>query len=87
MTGYPVDNDLASVTIISEKSIDADALSTSLFVLGVEKGMELIEQIEDSEAVFVTKDKKVIYSPGAGDLFILLDEEYEEISLDKYLNP
>lgn len=87
VTGYPVDNDLASVTIISEKSIDADALSTSLFVLGVEEGMELIEQIEDSEAVFVTKDKKVIYSSGAGDLFTLLDEEYEEISLDKYLNP
>ncbi|MDA3811701.1 MAG: FAD:protein FMN transferase [Spirochaetaceae bacterium] len=84
-TGYPVENDLASITIISEKSIDADALSTSLFVLGVEKGMDLIESIDNAEAVFVTKGRDVLYSSGANELFTLLDETYNEISLVQYL--
>ena len=83
-TGYPVENDLASVTIISDKSIDADALSTSLFILGIEKGIQLIDGIENSEAVFVTKDKKVLYSSGADKLFNLFHGDYNEISLSEY---
>lgn len=83
-TGYPVENDLASVTIIAEKSIDADALSTSLFVLGVEEGIKLIESIENSEAVFVLKDKNVIYSSGAGDLFDLQHADFSHISIEYY---
>ena len=84
-TGYPVDNDLASVTIISDTSIDADALSTSLFVLGVETGLELIETIKNAEAVYITKDKKVIYSSGAQDLFTLYDDNYKAVSLNEYI--
>jgi len=83
-TGYPVENDLASVTIISEMSIDADALSTSLFVLGVEEGIELIDSIDNSEAVFITKEKNVIYSSGAAEIFTLNDDTYSEISFNQY---
>ncbi len=78
-TGYPVVNNLASVTIISDNSVDADALSTSLFILGVDKGLDLIEQIDGSEAIFATKDNKVIYSSGAKDLFTLTDGDFTEI--------
>ncbi|MBI9100152.1 MAG: FAD:protein FMN transferase [Spirochaetaceae bacterium] len=85
VTGYPVENDLASVTIISDKSIDADALSTSLFVLGVEKGLNLINMMDDSEAVFVTKDKKVLYSSGADEVFSLYHKDYSLITPDEYL--
>lgn len=83
-TGYPVENDLASVTIITDKSIDADALSTSLFVLGVEKGLALIESINGAEAVYVTKDRRVIESSGSGKIFELYDNSFNLVSLDAY---
>lgn len=62
--GYPVENGLASVTILSPDSADADALSTACFVLGPEKGMELIESLDGIEALFVTEDLEQIASSG-----------------------
>ena len=41
-TGYPVQNDLDQVTIISDRSVDGDALSTTCFAMGLEDGLELI---------------------------------------------
>ena len=55
-TGYPVQNDLYQVTIISDSSVDGDALSTTCYALGLEKGMELIRNLDGVEAVFVTDD-------------------------------
>ena len=40
-TGYPADTGLSSVTILSDSSTDGDALSTSCFLLGYEKGREI----------------------------------------------
>lgn len=57
--GYPFDNNLSSVTIISNSSLDGDGLSTTAFGLGVSDGMKLIESIPNVDAVFVTEDKKV----------------------------
>jgi len=58
-TGYPANSGLISTTIVSDLSIDADALSTATFVMGLEKGLELIESLEGVDAVFITDDKKV----------------------------
>jgi thiamine biosynthesis lipoprotein len=58
-TGYPVDNNLASVTIIADKGIDADALSTMIFLMGLEKGYEYIENTQGVDAIFITKDKEI----------------------------
>ena len=55
-TGYPVQNDLDQVTIISDRSVDGDALSTTCFAMGLEDGMELIRSLDGVEAIFVTKD-------------------------------
>lgn len=63
-TGYPIDNHVLSVTIISPKSIDGDGLSTSCFALGVEKGLELINSLPNIYAVYVTDDYKLHYSSG-----------------------
>lgn len=63
-TGYPYDNSLVSVTILSEKSVDGDGLSTACFSLGLEEGMKLIETLPDTEAVFITEDYKLHYSSG-----------------------
>ena len=52
-TGWPVQNGLASVTIVSSLSVDGDALSTACFVLGEEKAMDLIESLPGIEALFI----------------------------------
>lgn len=80
-TGYPADSGLIGTTVVSDLSIDADALSTAAFVLGLEKGMELIEKLEGVEAVFVTNDKKVYITEGLSKVFQFEDEndEYEYV--------
>lgn len=70
-TGYPVRNGLASVTVISSSSIDADGLSTTLFSLGLERGMALVETLDHVEAVFIDEEKRVYLSSGAGAAFTL----------------
>lgn len=63
-TGYPVENNLLSVTIISDDSTTGDALSTTTFVLGQKKGMKLIDSLDNVYAVFITKDYKLHLSKG-----------------------
>lgn len=67
-TGYPYENGLISVTIVSPDSVDGDALSTTCFSLGLEKGMALIDSLDDTYAFFMTEDKEVHYSEGAKNL-------------------
>lgn len=61
-TGYPYANDLIAVTIISDSSADGDALSTSCFALGLEKGLELADSLDGVEAFFVTSDHEIYYT-------------------------
>ncbi len=61
-TGYPYDNGLVAVSIISPTSVEGDALSTSCFVLGLDEGMKLIDSLPDVHAVFVTSDGTYHYS-------------------------
>ncbi|PRR78129.1 Thiamine biosynthesis lipoprotein ApbE precursor [Clostridium liquoris] len=75
-TGYPSDNGIIATTIISDKSIDGDALSTTAFVLGLDKGMKLIESLKGVEAIFITKDKKVYTTSGLKDNFKITNQEY-----------
>lgn len=63
-TGYPYQNDLTAVTIVSKKSTDGDGLSTSCFALGLNEGLKLIESIPDTYAAFVTADDQIHYSNG-----------------------
>lgn len=63
-TGYPCDNELTGVTIISDASVDGDCLSTVCFALGTDKGMKLIEETDGVEALFLTNDGNVQYSSG-----------------------
>jgi len=63
-TGYPVKSDYTSVSIVTKNSLLADALSTSLYALGYEDGMALINNLEDVEAIFMTKEKKILLSEG-----------------------
>ncbi|MBU3840368.1 MAG: FAD:protein FMN transferase [Candidatus Ruminococcus intestinipullorum] len=58
-TGYPYENNLYQVTIISEDSVDGDALSTVCFGLGLEKGIEFIQKLDNVDAIFVTEDYEI----------------------------
>ncbi len=64
-TGYPIQNNLLGVTIITDSSMDADALSTSCFALGLDLGMNYIESLDHVEAIFITDDEELHYSSGA----------------------
>ena len=77
MDGYPFNNDLAGVTIISDKSVDGDGLSTSVFSKGIEGGLEFIEQFEGTEAIFISTDKKVYITSGLKDNFKLTNDKFE----------
>lgn len=64
VTGYPCENNLLGVTIVCDSSADADGLSTTCFILGKKRGMELINSISGVEAVFITDDYKLHYTSG-----------------------
>jgi FAD:protein FMN transferase len=62
-TGYSA-TELISVTIVTDNAFDADALSTAVFVLGKEKGMELIESLPGVEGLIITREKEILRSSG-----------------------
>jgi thiamine biosynthesis lipoprotein len=74
-TGFPADNGLLSVTIIADSSVDADGLSTAVFVLGGEKGSALVESM-GAEAIFVFEDHTVRGTPGLPEFFTLTDSDF-----------
>jgi thiamine biosynthesis lipoprotein len=74
--GYPLDNELDSVTIISTNSLDGDIWTTLLYGLGVVKGCAALHHHEDIEAIFVTKNRDVILSSQRQFRFSLLDDSY-----------
>lgn len=78
-TGYPAEKGLISTTIISDKSIDGDALSTTTYVLGLEKAIKLVEKLKGVDAIFITKDKKVYVTSGLKNSFKLTDSEFKFI--------
>lgn len=63
-TGYPVENDLCSVTIISDSSMMGDGLSTTAFLMGLNDGLNYIESLENTEAIFIDKDLKIHTTTG-----------------------
>lgn len=66
-TGYPYENGLVQVSVISEKSVDGDGLSTTCFALGMENGMKLIESLDNVYGIFLTEDGQLHYTEGARD--------------------
>lgn len=63
-TGYGVQNELASVTVMGGRSLDCDALSTVCLLSGTEKGTEIIENSDGFEAVFIDRNGGVTLTSG-----------------------
>lgn len=72
-TGLPA-KELASVTIVADTTLIADVLSTAVFVLGPQQGLQLLEDLDQVEGVLITPDLEIMVSSGL--------ESYIEIDRD-----
>lgn len=75
-TGYPVETDLTSVSVIAKDGLTSDALSTACFILGEENSIKLLKKY-NAEAVFVYHDKTVSITSGLSNCFELKDSTYK----------
>ena len=75
-TGYPFDNDIASITLLisGKDKTNGDGLSTMIYAMGTKKGYEYVEKLKNVEAVFVDKNNKVYITPGLKDKFQLSEK-------------
>ena len=62
-SGEPVSG-LTSVTVLSARTVDSDALATALFVMGSEAGIGFVESLPGVEALFIAEDGSAISSSG-----------------------
>ena len=72
-TGYPVDHALASVTVVAETAMLADAWATTLMVLGPDDGMKIADQM-GLAAYFIVREGADVYTD-------LSSDEYEKLVL------
>ncbi len=78
-TGYPAQNELRAVTVSDASSTRADAMTTALFVMGLEEGLAFCEA-QEIDAAFLTKDHKIYVTEGLkGNLTLAEGADYEII--------
>lgn len=69
-TGYPINSDMASLTIVADKSVDCEIWTTRLFGLPAATAIMIIEQIDHIEGIVVTKDNRLAISSGLKSTFV-----------------
>ena len=74
-TGYPAESGVTGVTVVCDSGLEADALSTACFVLGVEKGTQLLKA-HGADGLFVDEDHHVYLTEGMKERFSLLADSY-----------
>ncbi len=82
-TGYPADNGLISVSIISSDATLADALSTALFVMGKDNAVKFWnEKPETFDMVLVEKNGSITVTEGIKSSFTS-DYDYQIVAVTK----
>ena len=79
-TGYPVNNDLASVTIVAKDGKLCDALSTSLFVMGSNEAIDYWRNHPGFEMILITQNRQVLLTEGLEEQFTL-DETHSDMEM------
>lgn len=79
-TGYPYDTEIQGVSIIADKSIDGDALSTLIFTKGIDEGLKLVESLKGVEAIFITNKKDVYITEGLRGNFKITNEDFKLVN-------
>ncbi len=82
-TGYPENNDLKEVVIVSDNSLDGDILSTALFLMGKDQAIEFFKNnTNDIDVILVTKDNKIYISENINDKFKLNDDFKDQYQIE-----
>lgn len=63
-TGFPLETDIAGVSVVANTSSDADGYSTTLFALGSEQALSFVEETPGIEAILILKDGTTKTSQG-----------------------
>ena len=66
-TGYPLETEMASITIISDASVDGEIWTTRLFGYPIPEALEILNQLDGIEGVIITQDQQILYSSGLAD--------------------
>ncbi len=61
-TGFPVDNKIVSASVIAKNCTFADGLATALMVMDVQKGIGLVNRLEDTECLIIQKKDQTLVS-------------------------
>lgn len=85
-TGRPAENGLRSVTIVGDDGLVCDGLSTALFVMGLDRGVQFWQTWRDHkdvsfDCIFITDDGSVYLTPGLADGFTLADGQNREVTV------
>jgi len=76
LTGYPARNGLRSVTIVHPDAMLADVLATTLFILGLEKGVKLLKRFSDIEVIMISGNRKIYLSGSLFGRFQITEEGF-----------
>ena len=68
-TGWPVQNELSGISIVTQSAATADALSTTVFAMGLEEGLSFVESLDGVDAIFVTRDGYLYWTSGLNGRF------------------
>ncbi len=79
-TGFPVVNNVLGISVLTDRSVDGDALSTSFFAMGIEKGLKLAESDNRIDVLYISDTNEIYLTSGFREGFELTDSSYKLIS-------
>lgn len=73
-TGYPAESEVISVTVVTDQSMEADALSTLLLIAGISKGRTILNFFKDAQVIFIDRSMRVFLTEGLKNSFQPMDD-------------